>query len=112
MPLRKVNFARLLLGSVVLLLPVSMMLAQDQEGMRKATVQIKPAYPDLAKRMNVSGIVKIEVSVAPNGEVKDSKAIGGNPVLIQAAETAVKRWKFEPASKASTEVVTFRFNPE
>jgi len=112
MPLAKVNFARLLLGSVVLLLPVSMMLAQDEEGTRKAMVQIKPAYPDLAKRMKVSGIVKIEVSVAPNGEVKDSKAIGGNPVLIQAAETAVKRWKFEPASRASTEVVTFRFNPE
>ena len=112
MPLRKVNFARLLLGSVVLLLPVSIMLAGDQEGSRKATVQIKPAYPELARRMNVSGTVKIEVSVAPDGEVKDSKAIGGNPVLIQAAESAVKRWKFEPASKASTEVVTFRFTPE
>jgi TonB family protein len=56
--------------------------------------------------------VKIEVSVTPDGEVKDSKVIGGNPVLIGAAETAVKRWKFEPASKTSTEVITFRFNPE
>jgi TonB family protein len=111
MLLRKLNFARLLLGSVVLLLPVSMMLAQDEEGARKAMVKIKPAYPELAKRMNVTGTVKIEVSVAPDGEVRDSKAIGGNPVLIQAAESAVKRWRFEPASKASTEVVTFRFNP-
>jgi len=104
-------FARLLLGSVVLL-SVSMMLAQDAQGTRKATIRIKPAYPDLAKRMNVSGTVKIEVSVTPDGEVKQSKVIGGNPVLISAAEDAVKRWKFEPASKATTEVVTFRFNPE
>jgi TonB family protein len=104
-------FARLLLGSVVLL-SVSMVLAQDEQGARKATVRIKPAYPDLAKRMNVSGTVKIEVSVAPDGGVKLSKVIGGNPVLISAAEDAVKRWKFEPASKATTEVVTFRFNPE
>ncbi len=112
MALGKLNFARLLLGSVVLLLPVSMMSAQDEEGARKATVRIKPAYPELAKRMSVSGTVKIEVLVAPDGDVKGSKPIGGNPVLIQAAETAVKRWKFEPASKPSTEVVTFRFNPE
>lgn len=112
MPLSKVNFARLLLGSAMLLLSVSMLLAQDEEGLRKAMVKIKPAYPELAKRMNVSGTVKVEVSVAPDGEVKDSKIIGGNPVLIQAAETAVKRWKFEPASKASTEVITFRFNPQ
>jgi TonB family protein len=112
MPLRGMNFARLLLGSVVLLLPVSMMLAQEEVGGRRPVVKIKPAYPELAKRMNVSGTVKMEVSVAPDGEVKESKAIGGNPVLIQAAENAVKRWKFEPAAKASTEVVTFRFNPE
>jgi TonB family protein len=112
MPLPKVNFARLLLGSVLLLVSASALLAQDEEGLRRAMVKIKPAYPELAKRMKVSGTVKIEVSVTPDGEVKDSKVIGGNPVLIGAAETAVKRWKFEPASKTSTEVITFRFNPE
>jgi TonB family protein len=112
MRLPKVNFARLLLGSVMLLLPVSMLLAQDEEGSRRAMVKIKPAYPELAKRMNVSGIVKMEVSVAADGEVRDSKVIGGNPVLIKAAESAVKQWKFEPASKGSTEVIVFRFNPE
>jgi TonB family protein len=105
------KIARLLLGCVALLLSMCMMFAQEQ-GARKAMRRIMPPYPDLAKRMNVSGMVRIEVAVAPDGEVKDSKVLGGNPVLIKAAETAVKQWKFEPASKGSTEVVIFRFNPE
>jgi TonB family protein len=112
MPLRKWHLARLLLGAAVLLLSVSMLLAQDEEGMRRVTLKGKPPYPELPRRMNVSGIVRLEVAVAPDGEVKESKALGGNPVLIQAAETAVPRWKFEAGTKQTVERITFRFSPE
>lgn len=111
MPLRKWYLARLLLGSVVLLLSVSMLLAQDEEGTRRAILKVKPAYPELARRTNVSGIVRLEVAVAPDGEVKQSK-VRGNPVLVQAAETAVRHWKFETGGKQTLERVTFRFSPE
>jgi len=112
MPSRKWYLARLLLGSVVLLLSVSMLLAQEEEGTRRAILKVKPAYPELARRTNVSGIVRLEVSVAPDGEVKQSKVLGGNPVLIQAAETAVRHWKFEADARQTVERVTFRFTPE
>ena len=97
---------------VVVLLSSLICFAQDEEGRRKITLQVKPSYPELARKMNVSGVVRMEVSVAPDGAVRDSKAIGGNPVLIQAAESAVKRWKFEPSLKPTVEIVTFRFNQE
>ena len=89
MPLRKVNFARSLLGSVVLLLPMSMMFAQDEAGARKATGPDQACLPGFSKANELMEVmVRSNVSVAPNGEAKDSKAIGGNPVSIQAAETA------------------------
>ena len=35
--------------------------------------------------MNITGTVKIEVVVAPNGTVKDARVVGGHPVLANAA---------------------------
>jgi TonB family protein len=83
---------------------------QDGEGAtRKAIVKVKPAYPDLARRMNISGTVKVGVVVSPNGNVKSTKVIGGNPVLVMAAEAAVRKWKYEPTADESTEVVELKF---
>ncbi len=78
---------------------------------RKAKTKVAPSYPELAKKMNVSGTVKVEVVIAPNGTVKSAKAVGGHPLLIEAALDAVKKWKFEPASEETTQTVAFDFKP-
>ena len=52
--------------------------------------------------MNISGTVKIEVVVAPNGTVKDARVVGGHPVLAGAALEAARKWRFEPASGEAT----------
>jgi len=70
-----------------------------------------PVYPDLARKMNITGVVKVQVVVAPNGTVKDAKVVGGHPVLANAALEAVKKWRFEPAAVESTGVVDFKFEP-
>jgi TonB family protein len=62
--------------------------------------------------MHISGNVKLEVSVAPNGTVKSINVKGGHPVLTQSAVTAVGHWKFEPAPKETTELIEIRFDPE
>ena len=67
------------------------------------------SYPDLAKKMNVQGIVKVEVVVLPSGAVKSAKAIGGHPLLISAAESAAKNYKFEPGSAETKEEIPFNF---
>jgi|SRR5580658_355541 TonB family protein len=78
---------------------------------RKAISTIAPVYPELAKRMHISGLVKLEVVVRANGTVKSTKVVGGNPVLIQSAADAVLKWKFEAAPEDTTEVVRLTFDP-
>lgn len=78
---------------------------------RKIKSQVAPTYPDLARRMSISGVVKIQVRVDKSGTVKETKLIGGHPVLANAAMDAVKRWKYEPASDETTGIVEFRFAP-
>lgn len=79
---------------------------------RKAKTKVAPIYPDVARRMNVSGTVKLAVVVAPNGTVKSAKAIGGHPVLVNAAMDAMKQWKFEAAPSESSGIVEFKFQPQ
>ena len=84
--------------------------ASAQEEGRHAKSKIQPVYPDLAKRMNVTGSVKLMVTIAPNGTVKSWKVLGGHPLLVDPAIDAVKKWKYETASEESTAVVEFRFD--
>ena len=69
-----------------------------------------PAFPELAKRMNVNGVVKVELTVNPNGSVKSAKAIGGHPLLIDAALSAAKQFKYEASTEETKELVEFKFN--
>lgn len=76
---------------------------------RKRKSYVAPQYPELARKMNVSGSVRLEIVVAANGQVKSVRPLGGHPLLIDAAENAVKQWKYEPGPEG-TEVVEIRFN--
>ncbi|HMD08185.1 MAG TPA: energy transducer TonB [Candidatus Acidoferrum sp.] len=80
------------------------------EGKRKVKSKVSPAYPELAKRMSVTGKVKIEVVITPDGRVKSTRVIGGHPLLVQACQDAVKEWKFAPAPEETTQIVEFEFS--
>jgi TonB family protein len=62
---------------------------------RKVKQQVPPVYPELAKTNHITGSVKLEVTITPQGGVRTVKVLGGNPVLADSAERAVKNWKFE-----------------
>jgi TonB family protein len=85
--------------------------AQSDEVVRRAKNKVQPSYPDLARKMNLAGTVKIEVVIAPNGIVKGARVVGGHPVLANAALDAAKKWRFEPASTESSGVIDFKFEP-
>jgi TonB family protein len=85
--------------------------AQSEEIQRKAKSKVQPLYPDLARKMNIAGTVKIQVVVAPNGTVKEAHVMGGHPVLATAALDAARKWRFEPAAGESTGVIDFKFEP-
>ena len=77
---------------------------------RKVASRIAPVYPELAKKMHIRGTVKVEAVVRPNGQVKTTRVLGGNPVLVDAAADAVGKWKFEPAQFETTEIVQLTFD--
>ncbi|MFZ0322166.1 MAG: energy transducer TonB [Candidatus Sulfotelmatobacter sp.] len=86
--------------------------AQTKDALERKTVdKVAPVYPALAKRMNIRGVVKLEVVVRPNGTVKSAKVVGGNPVLVESAADAVQKWKFEPAATETTGIVEVSFEP-
>jgi TonB family protein len=85
--------------------------AQSEEIVRRAKNKVQPQYPDLARKMNLAGTVKIQVVVAPNGTVKEARVMGGHPVLANAALDAAKKWRFEPAAGESSGVIDFKFEP-
>ena len=98
-----------LLTVEVTLYPVS---GFAQDGVdRRVKSKVSPSYPEIARRMGLTGIVKLQLVVAPNGNVKETKVIGGHPILVTAAVDAVKKWRFETASAESTGTVEFKFDP-
>lgn len=78
---------------------------------RKVRIRVAPIYPDMARKMRLSGAVRVQVVVLPNGNVKETKVIGGHPILVTAAVDAVKKWKFDPASAETTGILEIKFDP-
>ena len=85
--------------------------APNEEFVRRAKSKVQPIYPELARKMSITGTVRIEVVVAPNGTVKDARVVGGHPVLANAALDAAKKWRFEPGAGESTGIIDFKFEP-
>jgi TonB family protein len=85
--------------------------AWGQELNRKTKTKVVPTYPELAQHLKITGVVKVLVTVSPNGSIKDMKLIGGHPVLASAALDAVKQWRFETGPEETTGILEFRFSP-
>jgi TonB family protein len=105
-------FAATALSAAALTLAPVRTFAQDastgdvkDHGGRKVKTSVKPVYPDVARQMHITGTVRLEATVAPDGKVRDTRVVGGSPMLAQEATTAVKKWKYEEAPKETVEVV-------
>jgi TonB family protein len=72
--------------------------AQQTEGTgRKLLYKVDPQYPAILKDHWIGGVVRLKVSISPGGVVQSVFPLGGSPPLVDAATTAVKKWKYEPA---------------
>jgi len=85
---------------------------QGEQLTRKVKSKVAPSYPDIARRMSITGTVRVMVVVAPSGSIKRTKVVGGHPLLVNAALDALKRWKFEPGPDENTGIVEFKFQPQ
>jgi TonB family protein len=95
---------------LVTVLSLCALRASAQEA-RKALSSPPPVYPEIAKRMNLSGVVKIEVIVGPDGQVRDTKVVGGHPLLVDSALKAIRSWKYERANSETKIQVELKFQP-
>ncbi len=76
---------------------------------RQIVHKVAPVYPDLAVRTHLSGVVKLQATIAPDGSVKLIKVVGGNPVFIRAAQNAVANWKYTSAPDETHESIELVF---
>jgi TonB family protein len=108
-----IRLALTVCASVLLLFSPFSRAQQDQPATkRKIITKIVPSYPGLARKMDITGSVKIEALVLPNGSVKSTQTLGGHPVLAQAAVEAVRTCKWEPAPHETKEIIIFNFHPD
>ena len=82
---------------------------EASENGRKIKTRINPEYPELAVKARISGVARVQMTITPEGAVKDVKELGGSPVLLGALVHAVKQWKYEPATKETAVEVKASF---
>ncbi len=71
---------------------------------------VAPMYPPLARQAMISGQVALTVSVGGDGRILDVKKQGTpDPLLLQAAEAAVRQWEFQPRPRSHPVSVTIYF---
>jgi len=103
---------KLFISTVMLATFASQVGAQSSAVEEKRPVKrmVQPVIPEFATKLNLSGAVKIEVTIAPDGTVKSTRIVGGHPVLAAAAESAAQKSTFQPGPKETIEVIEFRFS--
>jgi len=106
--LRRAGFRLFHAAVLALLLAVMAMPARAADD-RPIKVRVAPTYPEIARRMRISGVVRVEATVNPDGTVSNAKAVSGNRALCASAEEAVGKWRFAPAEAQSAVTVEVTF---
>jgi len=97
-------------GKCFPLLPVMALLAAYALGdSRKPVVNPIPDYPEIARRMHITGTVKMEIVIAADGTITSMKVLGGHPLLVDAVQKALKKWKYAPAGSETIMQLDFKF---
>jgi len=82
------------------------------QAVRKPISSPQPDYPEIAKKMHLSGTVRVEVVIGTNGQIKETKVIGGHPLLVNSTLMTLRMWKYAPSSEETTTVLEFNFAPK
>ena len=94
-------------GALALVMAMAVSARAAEE--RAVQSRVAPVYPEIAKRLKIAGVVKVEATVDAAGKVKDVKTLSGNHMLAVAAEDAVRGWKFAPGAGVSTVQIDINF---
>ena len=78
---------------------------------RALQVRVGPEYPATLRQRSIGGIVRLQLTISPEGMVENVSLLGGNPILAQSAMDAVRNWRYSAARSRSKMEVTIPFNP-
>ncbi|MDE0627042.1 MAG: TonB family protein [Bryobacterales bacterium] len=62
----------------------------------RLTRQVRPQYPPLARQARIQGTVKLSAIIAKDGSIQKLEVMSGHPLLVPAALSAVKQWRYRP----------------
>src|SRR5579862_4806353 len=81
-------------------------------GDRKLITRVEPEYPATLRQRGIAGTVRMAVTIAPSGKVKQAELRGGDAALGEAALAAVRKWKYAPGSSETETEVSISFEPQ
>jgi TonB family protein len=76
--------------------PVRLPSQRSQVSAPRKVYDVRPVWPDEARRAGVQGIVIVEFTVDVDGTVADARILRGIPLLEKAALDCVRQWRYEP----------------
>lgn len=62
----------------------------------RLTRQVRPQYPSLARQARIQGTVKLAAVISKDGSIQKLQVLTGHPLLVPAALSAVKQWRYKP----------------
>jgi TonB family protein len=79
--------------------------------------RVDPEYPPIARDQHAEGTIRLNVTVGPDGIVRGVALLSGPRLLVDAAERAVRQWRYTPTLLDGKPVefqrevdLTFRFS--
>ncbi len=88
-------------------------IVSDLDGpQRRLITRVEPEYPDTLRRLSIGGTVRLQLTIAPKGNVERVQVLGGNPILSESAVAAVKQWVYATGRSHSVAEVSFSFDPD
>jgi TonB family protein len=80
--------------------------------------QVAPVYPPLAQQARIQGEVVLEAVISREGAITNLRVVSGHPLLVDAALTAARQWKYrptllngQPVEVVSQVTVPFKLDP-
>jgi TonB family protein len=87
---------------------------EEPEDFKKhLTVSPPPDYPQMARRAGIQGVVRLQVRAKADGTLQIEKVLEGQPALVEAAQAAVRQWRFNSedlCGKKVDVITTLAFN--
>lgn len=57
---------------------------------------VLPQYPAIARQARIQGDVVLKATISKEGTIENLQVVSGSPMLVGAAEQAVRQWRYQP----------------